>query len=277
MYRFIAIIIFSLAAVLQFGCSTNGSTAGNAVAPTPYISTPSKQASAAAPEASPVVYTDAKTALAEGSKYLDTSDNEKAIDAFRQAVTLDPTLAEAHFKLGVALALTEDHVQMKLDKDSKPGKKGVAAKPIQTASEKAFAEAAKSYEKLVAQNPKDDGAFYNLGRAYGKLLRDKEAESAFRKAVRLKPNDSDYNTELGVILIKLAKYQDAISFLKKAISLDENNSYAADQLEKAQAGSQRVNYRAAPKTSIGNQSERSKPSSPREDTGPLPEPSPVGQ
>jgi tetratricopeptide (TPR) repeat protein len=190
-------------------------------------------------------------------------------------VTLDPTLAEAHFKLGMALALTEDHVKLKLEKDSNTGKKSAGSKPVQTESEKAFAEAAKAYEKLVAQNPKDDEALYNLGRAYGKLLRDKDAESAFRKAVRLKPNDSDYNTELGVILIKLAKYQDAINFLKKAIALDGNNSYAADQLEKAQAGNQRVSYRAAPKTSAGNQSERSKVSNQQVDSGPLPEPLPV--
>ena len=52
-------------------------------------------------------FTDAAVALSEGNKYLDTSENEKAIEAYKQAVALDPDLAEAHFQLGVAYALVE--------------------------------------------------------------------------------------------------------------------------------------------------------------------------
>ena len=47
------------------------------------------------------VFTDANQAMAEGDKLFDASENEKAIEAFKQAVKLNPDLAEAYFKLGI--------------------------------------------------------------------------------------------------------------------------------------------------------------------------------
>src|SRR5215203_2776667 len=62
----------------------------------------SNQASAPLPQ-----YGDADTALADGNKYLDEGETDKAIDALTQAVKLNPDLAEAWFKLGIAYALAE--------------------------------------------------------------------------------------------------------------------------------------------------------------------------
>jgi cytochrome c-type biogenesis protein CcmH/NrfG len=100
----------------------------------------------------------------------------------------------------------------------------------------------KAYKKILAKNPKDDVAQYNLGRSYNKLNMDKEAEKALREAVKLKPDDSEYQTELGTILIKLAHYEEAVGVLKKALKLDENNSQAEELLEKAQAGQKRIDF-----------------------------------
>jgi cytochrome c-type biogenesis protein CcmH/NrfG len=113
---------------------------------------------------------------------------------------------------------------------------------IKTESDKAFANAVKAYEKILAKNPKDDVAQFNIGRSYNKLNEDKDAEKALRQAVKLKPEDSEYLTELGAILVKLAQYQEAVSFLKKAVKLDENNSQAEQLLEKAEAGRKRIDF-----------------------------------
>ena len=51
--------------------------------------------------------TDANQALAEGNRLLDEDRIELAVQAFTQAVNLNPDLAEAWFKLGIGYSLLE--------------------------------------------------------------------------------------------------------------------------------------------------------------------------
>ncbi len=198
-------------------------------------------------------YDDAETALAEGNKFLDNNENDKAIDAYQQAVELNPDLADAHFRLGVALALIEkeevatatpddENSNTEKPKKKRKGKKEEEAE--KTKSQKAFQNAVKAYEKIIKKDKENDQALFNLGRAYSKLDEDKDALKALQAAVKLKPDDGDYQTELGEIYIKLAQYDEAIRALKKAIDLDENNLIAVDLLEQAQAGKKRVDFGA---------------------------------
>ena len=200
-------------------------------------------------------YNDAETALVEGNKFLDASENDKAIDAYRQAVKLDPELADAHFRLGVALALVESEETATATPDDedensnteKPKKKKKGKKEEETEktpSQKSFQNAVKAYEKIIKKDKENDQAFFNLGRALSKLNEDKDALKALQTAVKLKPEDGDYQTELGDIYIKLAQYDEAIRALKKAIEIDENNLVAEDKLEQAQAGKKRVDFGA---------------------------------
>jgi len=196
-------------------------------------------------------FSDAAIALAEGNKYLDASENEKAIEAYKQAVALNPDLADAHFQLGVAYGLVEKLEEVVEDK--LPGEveetasKKKSKKPVQekkTNSDVSFENAIKVYKKIVAKNPKDDAAFYNLGRAYNKLDDDKEAQKALQSAVKLQPENGEYQTEYGTILMKLAQYDEAIRALKKAVEIDEANLRAAEMLEQAEAGKKRVDFGA---------------------------------
>lgn len=187
--------------------------------------------------------TDARAALEEGKRLLDENQTELAIQALQQAVKLDENLAEAYFQLGIAYSLYE--MQME--------RSGTATGPANAKpnSQKAFESAVTAYKKWVEANPKDDVAFFNLGRTYAKLLKDEEAEEAFRQAVKLKPNDSEYQTELGITLIRLAKYHEAVGAIKKALELDPANARAEELLEDAEAGRERVNY-VGPQNSNGS-------------------------
>ena len=191
--------------------------------------------------------TDANAALAEGKRLLDENQTETAIEALKRAVELDADLAEAHFQLGVAYALLEMQNEQSGKVTEPASNSKEAAK--KTKSERAFEDAVKAYKKWLAKNPKDDNAYYYLGRTYAKLMQDDDAEEAFQEAVKLKPEDSEYQTELGSILIKLAKYSEAIKPLKKAIELDSSNGRAADLLEDAEAGKKRVDYVSTDKNS----------------------------
>ncbi|MEP7074891.1 MAG: tetratricopeptide repeat protein [Acidobacteriota bacterium] len=188
-----------------------------------------------------VQYPDAATALSEGNHLLDANLTEQAIDAYMQAVTFDPDLAEAYFKLGIAYSLVEAEQKGKLSADPQlPGEQ--TKKVPKTESEKAFEHAIESYKKWIAANPSDDVAQFNLARSYNKLNQDAEAEKAFRQAVKLKPDDGEYQTQFGAILIKLAKYREAIDPLKKALDLDADNTEAQELLDDAEAGRARIDY-----------------------------------
>lgn len=195
-------------------------------------------------------YTDANAALADGIKLLDQGDTEKAIEVLAKATELDPNLADAYFRLGVAYSLIEFRDQLEAQQDAEPtptlapGEK--KPKEKKTNSEIAFEKAVAAYKKLIDTNDQDHAAYYNLGRAYNKLNEDEEAAKALRQAVKLNPEDSEYQTELGSILIKLAKYPEAVGTLKKAVELDPQNLEAEELLEKAEAGRKRITFTQLP-------------------------------
>jgi tetratricopeptide (TPR) repeat protein len=202
-------------------------------------------------------FEDAAEALKKGTEYFDKNKNKMAIEALKQAIELDPDLAEAHFKLGVAYALEESADDpsaepQKVDPEAAPTpKKGTDRKaPAKKNSVTAFGNAVKAYKKFIRKNPKDATAHFNLGRAYIKLYEDQEARKALERAVKLNGEDGSYRTELGAVLIKLAKYPEAIKQLTKAIEIDEDNARAEDLLEQAKAGRKRVDFAADKKAKM---------------------------
>ncbi|QYO66778.1 tetratricopeptide repeat protein [Leptolyngbya sp. 7M] len=225
-------------------------------------------------------YSDAQTALAEGTKFLDQDEVEKAIAALNQAVKLDPGLADAYFNLGVAYALVEMRDQMNLENQPIPGDTDPKKK---SNSQIAFEKAADAFKKVVDEHPENHQAYFSLGLAYNKLNRDEQAAKAFRQAVKLNPEDAQYQIELGKILIKLAQYREAIAPLKKALELDPENVDAEELLSDAEAGRSRIDYVSAKKdtdsSSSSNtrsepQSDTSNSNTSRPDTKPTEKPSP---
>lgn len=186
-------------------------------------------------------YQDAALALADGTRFLDEDEVEKAIAALLQAVKLDPDLAEAYFNLGVAYALIE--LRDSLDPESSvPIGSNTDDANKKPNSAVAFEKAAEAYEKIITREPENYQAHFSLGLSYNKLNKDREAARAFRQAVRLNPEDAQYQTELGKILIKLAEYREAIAPLKKALELDPESVEAEELLSDAEAGRSRVDY-----------------------------------
>jgi tetratricopeptide (TPR) repeat protein len=237
MNRFFLFTILVFAFVTNFGCGKSSTSANDA------------QNTEQVPE-----YSDANSALAEGNRLLDANQTEQAIEAFKQASSMNPDLGEPYFKLGIAYSLLEAEERGKLSADPLlPGEQTNKAGQPKPESKKAFEKAVEVYKKWVANNPNDDAAYFNLGRAYNKLNQDEDAERSLRQAVKLKADDAEYQTELGAILIKLAKYREAIDPLKKALDLDPDDSQAADLLDDAEAGRARIDY-VPPKKDDGNKS-----------------------
>lgn len=245
------LLVFLFSAVFLSGCGLLGGGDAN---------TNSNSAPVDDPNQVPKFETAAE-AITKGDEYLDGGLYKKAINAFKQAVDLDPELGEAHFKLGVAYSLEEDV------EDLPPGVEGN--------SDIAFRNAVKVYKKYVKENPDDAEAFFNLGRAHGKLFEDKEAADALQKAVKLDEENGLYRTELGAALNKLARYREAIKELEKALEIDPENLYAEDLLEKAEAGKKRVDFKQPEKT--GSNSNSNSNTEPGQDTGGPPQSNTGGQ
>jgi tetratricopeptide (TPR) repeat protein len=244
-----ALLISSLAISCAKYSTSDNSNLTNVYTQTASSSETNQANTGAKTEETPLpIFTDANEAVAVADKLFDQSDNEKAIEAYRQAVKLNPDFAEAYFKLGMAysqLEIEQRNAGVLTEEEPTPtptkkGKKDI--QPKLSDADKAFESAVKAYKKILDKDPKDDAAHFNLGRAYNKLNEDTDAQKALREAVKLKPDDGLYQTELGAILIKLAHYDEAVVALKKAVEIDAENLQAQDLLEKAQAGKKRIDF-----------------------------------
>jgi tetratricopeptide (TPR) repeat protein len=269
MHKSLFIMMLAASTLLFAGCGE--------APPEPNSNVAEVNADAPVPE-----YTDANTALADGTKFLDEDEVDKAISALNQAVRLNPDLAEAYFKLGVAYALVEtrDALNLEATPDPEPVNTGGKKKPEpkKANSQIAFEKAVDAYKKVIDANPDDHQAHFNLGLSYLKLNEDEDAAKALKKAVELNPEDSLYQTELGSVLIRLAQYREAIAPLKKALELDPDNIEAEELLSDAEAGRKRIDYRSTPKPTPGGSStdsSESNTSSPTQKPSPVPQRSPT--
>lgn len=122
----------------------------------------------------------------------------EAETAFRKALELDPSYAEARVNLGLIL--------------SQQGK---------------FDEAVNEFKQAIRNEPKLAEAHFNLGvtlQAQGQL---EPAIAAYREAIRIDPNNAEANYNLGIALNKQGKTSEAISAYKEAIRInpDYENAY----------------------------------------------------
>ncbi len=246
MNKIFTFLFLSAVLFFQISCSKEESNTNSSPTPANVANTEVNQANTKVESTPLPEYSDAETALAEGNKFFDENETDKAIEAYKQAVKLNPELGEAYFKLGISYAIREKVSETEAviveETPTPTPKKGKVQEEVKRDSEKSFEAAVKAFKKVLAKNPKDDVAQFFLGRSLDKLNEDTDALKALREAVKLKPENSEYQTELGKILIKLAQYDEAVRALKKALELDANNLLAEEQLEKAEAGKRRIDF-----------------------------------
>ena len=164
--------------------------------------------------------TEAIAALAKGKEHYRNDEDTQALEAFQQAIKLNPEFAEAHFRLG----LTYDALGQEQE------------------AQASYKKAVETYKKYFTteENEKDAEAHYNLGQTYAGLHLFSEAVREYRQATRLKPDDAAIHYDLGLALMRLAQYDEASAAFSKSLELDPQNYRAEDSLAEAKEGVDRI-------------------------------------
>ena len=204
----LAIVIICLLLLAQAGCRRKSANQGN----TSNSAVSDKNLGGA------VDPTQARVFLEQGKDLYKKDEDQQALEAFQKAIKLDPDLAEAYFRLGLAHeALGDKHE-----------------------AEEAYKKAVENYKKFITANPKDGEARYNLGQTYAGLHLYSEAVREYRQATHLKPDDGDIYFDLGSALTRLAQYDEAAGAFQKCLDIDPDNYRAQDSLDEAREGVQRI-------------------------------------
>jgi tetratricopeptide (TPR) repeat protein len=93
-----------------------------------------------------------------------------------------------------------------------------------------FAQIAEDFKQVIALEPDNVDALYNLGLTYLDLDKRSEAKSAFEKILELNPGFKGVNLQLGLIAEWQKKLDEAISYYEKEIQLDDNATEAHQHL-----------------------------------------------
>ena len=132
-----------------------------------------------------------------GVAYGDSGMYKEAIEAYKQAIKIDPDDAEAHFNLGVTY-----------------GDSGM------------YKEAIEAYKQAIRIDPNLAEAHLGLGLTYNNSGMYKEAIEAYKQAIRIDPDFAWAHSNLGVTYYESGKYKEAIEAFKQAIRIDPDFAWA---------------------------------------------------
>jgi len=161
---------------------------------------------------------EAQALVEKGKELYLNNEDKQAVDAFQQAIKLNPDFAEAHFRLGLAF----NALERKPEADESL-KKSIAL-----------------YKKTVEADSKDADALFNMGVAYTLLHLDEEAARSFRQVARLRPDDEEAFYQFGKAETRLAHYDEAATAFQKALELDPDDTRVNDALDDAREGVKRI-------------------------------------
>ncbi|MFH1753075.1 MAG: tetratricopeptide repeat protein [Candidatus Omnitrophota bacterium] len=126
---------------------------------------------------------------------------EEAIEAYLEAVELDPDFDYAYYNLATAYG-------------------GIGRDE----------EAVSFFKKAIDANPNYAHAYNNLGVAYIRMQNIEDAVSCYRAAIKIKPDYADAYFNLGNALFTLGSVEESVDSFKKAIEIEHNHINAYHNL-----------------------------------------------
>ncbi len=150
-----------------------------------------------------------------GVNYLNNGQHNYAIDAFKNAVKLNPSSAEAHFNLGRAFkrkgvdeqAKSEFSISHRLN----PSK---------------YNECVKKYKEKIDYEVADTKNYSGLGSAYAEKGMIDDAINAYKKSIEIEPDNARVHYSLGTLYAMKGKYHDAADEFWMAVEINPKMSEA---------------------------------------------------
>lgn len=164
---------------------------------------------------------------AEGDTYFRARDYSNAVEAYKKAVALDPSLGLAYY--GLALSYHQQQqwaLAIPNWKRARALLQPEAAMLLVMGNDyfhlKEYDEALEAFQSAVRLDPPSVDlmmADYWLGVTCNQIGQPEKAVVPLREALHIKPDDPDFNFELGNAYYSLKQYADAVPLLKEAIRL----------------------------------------------------------
>ncbi len=153
-----------------------------------------------------------------------------AINSYRNALKLQPSMPDLHFNLGIVFGNLN-----RFEEAANSYRKAIALNPkffeaygnLGTLMQKQgkLEEAVASYRKAISINP-DARGYFNLGTALRDQGRLDEAIKSYQQAIQLFPNYADAHSNLGETLRDQGNMQEAIKSYQNALALNPNHPSA---------------------------------------------------
>lgn len=158
--------------------------------------------------------------------------------AFRQALQLEPDLAEVHANLAWLLAQQGRHAEaeaayrqaLQLAPDNFHIGLNFA---VMLAEQKRFAEAEQCYRQILAQDADNVPALSNFGVLLASMRRDDEAEACYRQALTLAPDYRKAAYNLAYLLLLHGRYEEGWRMLEARDGLEMLQNLLQDHLPAA--------------------------------------------
>lgn len=166
----------------------------------------------------------ARQKLQLGDGHFAVADFGAAATAYQDAIWLDPTLAEAHFGLGLALrrlghdeqamAAYRHAIELRPDYADAHFNLGIALRALGQLD-----AAADAYRQSIAARPEFADAHNNLGNVLLSLRQAEAAVEALRRAAALRPDHAEAHFNLGRALRALGRQEEALTSYRQSIAL----------------------------------------------------------
>lgn len=151
---------------------------------------------------SPVCAESAQMWYNKGNDLANLGKYEEAIEAYDQALKIDPEYVKAWYNKGSSLAI--------LERDE---------------------EAIKAYDQALKYDPEKVDAWYNKGNSFYNLGKYEEAIDVYDQVLKIDPEYINAWTNKGNSLYVLGRSDDAIEAYNQALKIDSENTYAQDGMK----------------------------------------------
>jgi predicted O-linked N-acetylglucosamine transferase (SPINDLY family) len=160
----------------------------------------------------------------KGSSLQSSGDHKKAVNAFKEAILIQPDFVEAHNNLGLAYLALSDAPKAELsflEAHKIDPKNSIILNNLGVACriQVKLDEAISFHKQAIDSNPNYKEAHNNLGAALSSSGKAEQAADSYKKAIKIDPKYAEAHNNLGGLLTKQGKLDMAIKEIETAIQI----------------------------------------------------------